>query len=182
VGAAMAQVLEENGIAVVHNSTQHDYPSHNRAYERSATTINYYLEQYPTIALVLDIHRDAIERESRMIVKPVTEINGETAAQVMMLVGADNGNLNMPGWRENLRFAAAFQDAMESAHPQLTRPAWLKHRRYNQHLSPGAVLIEIGSHANTLEEAVFSGQMVAQVLAKFINGQLKVDDANHLLS
>ena len=94
---------------------------------------------------------------------------GETAAQVMMLIGSDNGNLNMPNWRENLRFAAALQDAMESAYPQLTRPAWLRHRRYNQHLSTGAVLIEIGSHANTLEEAVFSGQLVAQVLVDFIH-------------
>ena len=169
VGAVMAQVLEDSGIAVIHNSTQHDYPSHNRAYERSATTINYYLERYPSIRLVLDIHRDAIEREGRMIVKPVAEINGETAAQVMMLIGSDNGNLNMPQWRENLRFAAALQDAMESTYPELTRPAWLRHRRYNQHLSTGAVLIEIGSHANTLDEAVFSGQMVAHVLAEFIH-------------
>jgi len=168
VGAVMAQVLEDNGISVIHNSTQHDFPSHNRAYERSAATVNHYLEQYPSIVLVLDVHRDAIEREGRMIVKPVAEINGETTAQVMMLVGSDNGNLNMPNWRENLRFAAAFQDAMESAYPQLTRPAWLRHRRYNQHLSTGAVLIEIGSHANTLEEAVLSGQLVAQVLADFI--------------
>jgi len=169
VGAVMAQVLEESGIAVIHNSTQHDYPSHNRAYERSAATINHYLEQYPSIRLVLDIHRDAIEREGRVIVKPVAEVAGAPAAQVMMLVGSDNGNLNMPHWRENLRFAAALQDAMESAHPQLTRPAWLRHRRYNQHLSTGAVLIEIGSHANTLEEAVHSGQLVAQVLAEFIH-------------
>lgn len=175
VGAVMAQVLEENGIVVIHNSTQHDFPSHNRAYERSAQTVSHYLERYPSIQIVLDIHRDAIERDNRMIVKPVTEINGEVAAQVMMLVGSDNGSLNMPAWRENLRFAAAFQDAMESAHPELTRPAWLRHRRYNQHLSTGAVLIEIGSHANTLEEAVFSALLIGEVLAGFIN-QMMVDN------
>ena len=168
VGAVMAQVLEENGISVIHNSTQHDFPSYNRAYERSAQTISYYLEKYPSIRVVLDIHRDALERDNRVIVKPVVEIGGQTAAQVMILVGSDNSNLNMPNWRENLRFAAAFQDAIENAHPQLARPAWLKYRRYNQHLSTGGLLLEIGSNANTLEEASYSAMLAGEALADLI--------------
>ena len=174
VGAAMAQVLEENGIAVIHNSTQHDYPSHNRAYERSAQTIAYYLERYPSIRVLLDIHRDALERDNHVIVKPVAEINGQTAAQIMILVGCASPNLDIPHWRENLRFAAAFQDAMESSYPQLTRPVWLRHRRYNQHMHTGALLMEIGSNANTLEEAIYSATLAGQALADFVL-QLTVD-------
>ena len=173
VGAVLAQVLEENGIAVVHNSTQHDYPSHNRSYERSAQTISYYLERYPSIRIALDLHRDALERDNRVIVKPVVEIDGQLAAQVMILIGCDNGNLNMPHWRENFRFAAALQDAIETAHPQLSRPAWLKYRRYNQHLSPGALLLEIGSNANTLEEAIFTATLLGDVLVGFINDNME---------
>ncbi|MCL2580601.1 MAG: stage II sporulation protein P [Oscillospiraceae bacterium] len=168
VGAVLAEVLEQNGISVIHNSTQHDFPSYNRSYERSAVTVADYLARYPSIQIVLDIHRDAIERDNHVIVKPVAEINGQTAAQVMILAGSDNGNLNMPNWQENLRFAAAFQDAMESRYPQLTRPVWLRHRRYNQHLSDGALLLEIGSNANTLEEAVYSATLVGRALAGLI--------------
>ena len=168
VGAVLAQVLEDNNIAVIHNGTQHDFPSHSRSYERSAVTVSYYLERYPSIRMVLDIHRDALERENNVIVKPVVEINGQAAAQIMILVGSDNSNLNMPSWRENFRFAAALQNAIELAHPQLARPAWLKYRRYNQHLSTGALLIEIGSNANTLEEAIFSATLLGEVLSGFI--------------
>jgi len=168
IGAVMAQALEENGIAVIHNSAQHDYPSHNRAYERSAQTIAYYLEKYPSIRVLLDIHRDALERDNHVIVKPVAEINGQTAAQIMILVGCASPNLDIPHWRENLRFAAAFQDAMESSYPQLTRPVWLRHRRYNQHMHTGALLVEIGSNANTLEEAIYSATLAGQALADFI--------------
>ena len=168
VGAVLAGVLESRGIAVIHDSTQHDNPSYNRSYERSAQTVADYLERYPSIRIVLDIHRDAIEREDYVIVKPVAEIGGQNAAQILILAGSDNGNLGMPNWQENLRFAAAIQDAIESAHPQLTRPVWLRHRRYNQHLSTGALLLEFGSNANTLDEAIYSAALAGQVLADFI--------------
>lgn len=168
VGAAMAQVLEERGIGVIHDTTQHDYPSYNGSYEWSAKTISAYLEEYPTIQIVLDLHRDAMERENQTIVKPVEEIDGIKAAQIMMIAGCDNGQMNMPGWRDNMRFAAAFQNAMEERYPGLTRPVLLSYRKYNQDLSPGGLLLEFGSNANTLEEAVYSAQMAGEALADLI--------------
>ncbi len=169
VGAAMAQALEQNGVAVIHDTTQHDNPSYNGSYEASAETVSAYLEEYPSIRLVLDLHRDAMEREDLAIVKPVSVIDGRQAAQVMIIAGSDNGTMNMPHWHENMRLAAALQDAMESAFPNLTRPALLSHRKYNQHLSAGALLLEFGSNANTLEEAAYAAQLAGEALAMLIS-------------
>lgn len=170
VGAAMQRVLEENGIGVLHDTTQHDYPSYNGSYERSAETVKSYLEQYPGIKVVLDLHRDAMERENAAIVKPVAEIDGQKAAQVMIISACDDdGNLGVPEFRENLRFAAVFQSYMESAYPELTRPVLFSYRKYNMDLTTGSLLLEFGSNANTLEEAVYAAQLAGQALAELIH-------------
>ncbi len=173
VGAAMAHALEEAGIAVIHDTTQHDYPSYNGSYERSAQTISDYLEQYPSIKIILDLHRDAMERENQTIIKPVVEIDGKKAAQIMIIAGADNGSMGMENWRQNMRFACDFQNAMEASYPQLTRPILLSHRKYNQHLSAGALLLEFGSNGNTLEEAVYSAEMAGRALAELIDQRME---------
>ena len=169
VGAAMAQVLEENGIGVLHDTTQHDYPSYNGSYERSATTIKAYLEEYPSIKVVLDLHRDAMERESEAIVKPVCMIDGKKAAQIMIIAACDDdGTLGVPNYKKNLRFAAALQSYIAGAYQDLARPVFFSYRKYNMDLSPGSLLIEFGSNANTLEEAVYSARMAGQALADLI--------------
>ena len=168
VGAVMADVLEQNGICVIHDTTQHDYPSYNGSYERSAETVKKYLKEYPTIKVVLDLHRDAMERENETIVKPVAEIDGKKAAQIMIISGCDDGKMKMPGWRSNLRFAAQFQTYMEAAYPGLTRPVFFCYRKYNMDLSPGALLLEFGSNANTLDEAIYSAGMAGQALSELI--------------
>ncbi|HHY52704.1 MAG TPA: stage II sporulation protein P [Clostridiales bacterium] len=177
VGAAMAHALEQAGIGVIHDTTQHDYPSYNGSYERSAETIQQYLEQYPSIKIILDLHRDAMERENQTIVKPVVEIDGRKAAQIMIIAGADNGSMGMEHWKQNMRFACDLQNAMERNFPQLTRPILLSHRKYNQHLSTGALLLEFGSNANTLEEAVYSAEMAGRALAELIYQSME-DDAS----
>ena len=168
VGAAMQEVLEQNGIGVLHDTTQHDYPSYNGSYERSAETIRRYLEEYPSIKVVLDLHRDAMERDEQVLVKPVAEINGKKAAQVMIISGCDNGNMNMPDWQENLRLAAALSDKTLSLYPDLMRPIYLCYRKYNMDLTPGSLLLEFGSNANTLDEAIYSAALVAEALADLI--------------
>lgn len=167
VGDAMREVLEENGIAVIHDTTQHDYPSYNGSYERSAETVSAYLEQYPSIKVVLDLHRDAMQRDEA-IVKPVTVIDGKKAAQIMIITPCDDGKLDIPEWRENLRFAAAFQDYMEEYYHELTKPVYLCYRKYNMDLTTGSLLLEFGSNANTLDEAVYSARMAGQALSKLI--------------
>ena len=167
VGDAMTAVLAQNGIGVLHDTTQHDYPSYNGSYERSAQTIQEYLEEYPSIKVVLDLHRDAIQREDA-IVKPVVDIGGAKAAQIMIIAACDDGTMDIPNWRENLRFAALFQDYMEQYFPQLTKPAFFCYRKYNMDLTPGSLLLEFGSNANTLEEAVYAAQLAGQALNALI--------------
>ncbi len=171
VGAIIASELEAAGIATLHDATQHDYPSYNGSYDRSAKTIQSYLKQYPTIKVVLDIHRDAIERDGNRL-SAVTRIDGKDAAQVMIISGCDDGTMNYPGWKSNLRFAARLQNEMETLFPGLTRPVMFCYRRYNQNLSSGALLIEIGSHGNTLAEAQYSGELVGKSLVSLFNQYL----------
>lgn len=167
VGNIITEVLEEYGIGVIHDTTQHDYPSYNGSYQRSAVTVSEYLEQYPSIKVVLDVHRDAMATGDS-IIKPVTEINGRKAAQIMIISGCDDGTMNMPNWKSNLRFAAEFQSYMEENSPQLTRPVFFCYRKYNMDLSPGALLLEFGSNANTLEEVEYSAELSAHALANLI--------------
>lgn len=171
VGQAMADVLKAAGITTLHDTTLHDSPSYTESYARSAQTARRYLEEYPSIKVVLDVHRDAIESEGARV-KPVTELEGRKTAQVMIIAGCDNGTtVNLPNWRLNLRFAAAWESRMESLYPGLTRPVLCGYRFYNQDVCTGALLIEIGGHANTLEEAVRAGQYAAKALADlFLSG------------
>ena len=149
-GEVMAEAIRSYGIEVLHDETQHDYPSYNGSYERSAVTVQDYLEKYPSIKVVLDVHRDAVQRDTTLV-KPVTEIDGRKAAQLMIIAGCDDGTMDMPNWSKNFRFAAGMQDAIESRYPSLTRPVFFCYRKYNQDLTTGSLLIEIGSHGNTLE-------------------------------
>ncbi len=168
VGDVLAAALEDQGIRVIHDATQHDYPSYNGGYERSAKTVQQYLEEYPSIQVVLDVHRDAIQPEEGVISKPVVEIEGKKAAQLMIISGVDDGTLGMPNWRENFAFAAGVTRAIENRYPGLCRPIFFANRKYNQDLSTGALLFEFGSNANTLEEAKYSAQLVGEALGEYL--------------
>ena len=118
VGAEMAAQLNAAGVNTLHDTTLHDYPSYNGSYAKSNATVRSYLERYPSIKVVLDDHRDAIQRDDGTRVKPVADIGGMKAAQVMIICGADvDGNL--PNFKQNLRFASRWQDKMESMFPGL---------------------------------------------------------------
>ncbi len=166
VGDKIAEQLEAAGIGVIHDTTLHDYPSYNGSYDLSRETVQKYLDEYPSIKVVLDVHRDAIERESGERIAPIAEINGKNAAQVMIICGCDDGTMNMPDCMKNLRFACLLQRQMESDYPGLTRPVLFDYRKYNQDLTTGSILIEIGGHANSIEQAEYSGELVGKSLAK----------------
>lgn len=166
VGDEIAKQLEAAGIGVIHDKTLHDYPSYNGSYERSAETVKAYLEKYPSIKVVLDVHRDAIQPDTNTIVAPTTTINGKSCAQVMIISGADDGTMNMPNYLENLKLSAALQNQMEQDYPTLTRPVMFSYRKYNQDLTTGSILLEMGGHANSLSEAVYCGELVGKSLAK----------------
>lgn len=166
VGDAIAEQLEAAGIAVLHDTTMHDYPSYNDSYDRSRETVQNILAENPSIKIVLDIHRDAIERESGERIAPVAEIGGKNAAQIMIISGCDDGTMDMPNYLKNFRFAAMLQQQLENDYEGLTRPILFDYRKYNQDLTTGSILIEVGSHANSVDQAVYSGELIGRSLAK----------------
>ena len=172
VGDEIAAAIEAWGIEVLHDTTLHDYPSYNGSYERSAQTIQSYLEQYPSICVALDIHRDAIQREDTLV-KPVYTVNGVKAAQLMIIAGCDDtGSLGIPTWKDNLRFGARIQNEIESRYPGLCRPLYLAYRKYNQNLTNASLLLEVGSHGNTLEEAKACGRMAGDAIGAYLSSLL----------
>lgn len=168
VGNAIQAELEASGIGVIHVTEIHDYPSYNGSYGRSRESIVPILEQYPSIKVALDIHRDAISGEG-FAAQPYVEIDGKEAAQIMIISGCDDGTLDMPNYMMNFRFASKLQQQLESDNEGLTRPILFDYRHYNQDLTTGSLLIEVGSHGNTLEQVQYSGQLIGRSLSTLLN-------------
>lgn len=166
VGAQIEAQLRAAGIGVIHDKTQHDYPSYTGAYDLSMKTIQKYLKQYPTIKVVLDVHRDAIQRQDGTRIAPTAKINGKNAAQIMIIAGAEKEGDITHDFYQNLRFAAHLQTQLEGDYPGLTRPISFAYRKYNQSASPGAVLLEFGGHGNSLEEARYAGELAGKSIAR----------------
>lgn len=152
VGDTLAAALESSGLHVIHDTSLNDYPSYAGSYARSEAAAEYWLRQYPGIAVVIDLHRDAVGTEE-VVYKTRALVAGEGAAQVMLVIGTGENGLEHPLWRENLKLALALQAAMDSASPTLTRPIHLARERYNQHLTTGSLILEVGTNGNTLSEA-----------------------------
>ena len=160
IGDEIAAVLSSYGISVIHDRTLHDAASYNDAYNNSYDSIKRYLEKYPSVSFVLDVHRDALGDE-QTIYKTVSQQGQNTAAQVMLVVGTDNGGFH-PLWQENLSFALQLQRRMLDDHGTLARPIVLRSSRFNQQLSVGSVLVEVGTHGNSLDEALVGARLFAQ--------------------
>lgn len=172
VGDAICEALAERGISVVHDCTIHDNPEYVGAYNRSAETIMRNLKEYPSIRIVLDIHRDGIENPDGSLVAPVCEVNGKNAAQFMIISGCDGTRFSIPHYMENYKLACLFQNTSEKLYPTLARPVLFDYRDYNQGLFAGALLIEVGSHGNSPEESKYTGELLGEIIAEAI-GQLK---------
>lgn len=165
VGDAICEALAERGISSVHDCTVHDYPSFTGAYARSAETIMRDLEQYPSIKIIIDIHRDGIVNADGSLSAPIAKINGKNAAQFMIISGCDDGTFDMPNYLENFKLASLLQDCAETAYPGLARAVLFDYRCYNQNLNTGTLLIEVGSHGNSLDEVVYTGELLGNVIA-----------------
>lgn len=171
VGDELTKIFEEAGLKVIHDREIYDYPSYTGSYTRSGAAIEEYLEQYPDIAMVIDLHRDALGADG-VVYKTVAEEQGVCASQVMLLVGTDASGLEHPNWQTNLSLALYLQQRVSEAHPTLMRPVSLVQQRYNQHLTPGSMIIEVGSNGNTLQEALAAirlfGNAAAPALAELV--------------
>lgn len=171
VGEIVAERLNNVGIKTLHDTTEHDYPNYTGSYSRAAKTITGYLNKYPSIKVVLDLHRDAVTSGDSDKVKLVTEIEGKKAAQVMLVMGSQSGSVtNFPNWKENLKLAVRLQRKIEQMYPTLARPLSLMPKNYNESLTAGSLLIEFGTDANTLAEAHYSAELVGNALAELLGG------------
>lgn len=168
VGDAVCEALASWGISCVHDCTVHDEPMFTGAYYRSADSMLEILEEYPSIVIAIDIHRDGIINADGSITAPIAVINGKTAAQFMIITGCDSEDTPLPDYRENLKLACLIQNAAEDSYPTLARPIMFDYRSYNQPLFEGNLLIEIGSQANTFEEAEYCGELLGNSIAKAI--------------
>ena len=164
IGREMKQILEAAGIGVIHDTTLYDYPRYNEAYTRSSQGLAKWLEQYPSIRLVIDVHRDALAASDGTLYKTVAG-TVDNCAQIMMVMGSDAGGMKHPNWRVNLSLAVSIQKAITDKWATLARPIVLRTSRFNQQQSTGAILLEVGTHGNTLQEAITASRLFARTIA-----------------
>ncbi len=171
VGDVLSDELESYGIKTVHDKTIHDYPSYQGSYSRALNTITADMSKYPSVKMIIDLHRDAYVYPDGTKLSVTTEIDGSRCAQAMLVLGTDTMGLYHPNWRSNLVLAAKIQNAAEIMYPGLMRPINLRRERFNMHVSKGSILIEIGSNGNTLSEAKQAAEYLGKAIsAALING------------
>lgn len=168
IGDEMQKIFEEMGLSVVHDRTLYDYPQYSGAYTRSGEAITAWLKEYPSIQIVLDVHRDALIAENGTVYKAVTEVDGKKTAQVMMIVGTDDLGQKHPHWKKNLALAVRIQQKLDTRWPTAARPIMLRSSRFNQQLTQGSLLVEVGSHGNTLQEALRGARLFARAAGEVL--------------
>ena len=169
VGEHLAQALSAGGIHVIQDRTLHDYPSYNGSYNHSRKTVQKYLEEYPSIRLVLDLHRDA-SGDNRNQLRTHCTVAGKDSAQLMLVVGSDAGGLKHPAWEENLALALKLQVTTDAIAPGIMRYVNLRGQRFNQDLLPGMLLVEVGAAGNTHPEALLAVEVLAQGILELAKG------------
>lgn len=166
VGKRMADQLETHGLGSVHSDR--DYATTiksynwNNSYKYSMQTVKEVLAEHTSLQFMIDIHRDSQRRA-----KTTVTINKQDYAQVYFIVGHRN-----PNWRENEKLANELHERLEKQYPGLSRGVWGKtaadgNAEYNQSLSSGSMLLEIGGVDNTLEECYRTADIIARVLADY---------------
>ena len=164
IGEIVKGILEDNGIPVIHDRELHDYPSYNGSYTRTRKAIQDYVNQYPSIQLILDLHRDAAGEGSNQMRTSAT-VDGEPSAQLMLVMGT-----NYDSYPENLSLALKLHAQLELQCPGITRPLQLRAARFNQDLCPGSLLVEVGAAGNTHPEARRAAEQLAEAIVALADG------------
>lgn len=165
VGNELENYLKQYNINVIHDTSYHDYPSYTGSYTRSLQTVENILKTNQS-DIIIDLHRDAVG--SRPDYAPTVKIGEDYAAQIMFVIGTNEGGLWHPNWQQNLKFAIKVQQKAEEMYPGLFKPIMLTKSRYNQHTGKYANIMEIGSTGNTLDQCLNSMKYLSAVLNEIL--------------
>lgn len=169
VGARLKEKLEAAGIKVIHDTTLHDQPSYNASYVEARASIEDYLAAYPSVCLVLDLHRDSVEQSGEQL-RYSLKIDGQDTAKLMMVVGTDAGGRHHPNWQENMALAVKLHAVLEKQNPGICRAISFRTQRFNQDLSAGGMLIEVGAAGNSRQEALLAADRLADGIIALSHG------------
>ena len=176
VGEVLKDILEKDyGFHVIHDTTDHEPPKLATSYERSLVTMQKYHVEYPSIVLFIDLHRDAHDTTNAPC--DYLTINGVETARLMLVVGKGEKYADKPYYTSNLAFAERITSHLNTIDEKLCRPIRLKTGRYNQHVAPNCILVEVGHNANTLSQAKASMPYLAESIAyAFRSGSIAQSD------
>lgn len=163
---------EKHHIPVALSDKVHDH-RYASSYLESEKTAKEMVKQYPKMITLLDIHRDGGRSRQDCLV----EVKGKKTAPILIIIGSD-ARLPFPNWKQNYKFACRLAEKMDAMYPGLCQGVRVKEGRYNQFLHPGAILVEIGSDNNSLEEAETSGEMFADALAELLKEEIKAKETS----
>lgn len=170
IGAYLAELLRAGGVRVIHDTQLHDHPDYSGSYSYARKSIQQYLKENPSICMVIDIHRDALDLSSSDQLTTHATVEGMDSAQLMMVVGTDAGGNLHPNWQENMALAVKLHAQLEKMYPGICRPISFRTQRFNQDLSAGGMLIEVGAAGNTLEEALLATRVLAEGILSLASG------------
>ena len=172
IGDTLGQLLAKNGITAIHDRTLHDYPSYNGSYNHARKSIAAYLEEYPSIRLVLDLHRDAADTEDGQL-RTAVALDGQSTARLMLVMGTDAAGLTHPNWEDNLSLALKLHATLEQQAPGIMRPLILRAQRFNQDMSPGTVLVEVGAAGDSHAQALAATEQLAKAIITLAKGTIE---------
>ncbi len=165
IGARLAERLEAGGVGVIHTPTLHDYPSYDGGYDSSRQTVRDVLAEHGTIRLALDLHRDAaVDANGKQFVTSAM-VNGQESARILFLVSAGH-----PNWRENMALAVKLTAQLEKMYPGITRGILTRTYDYNQDLSTGALLVEVGAAGDTRAKALVAVEALSEAIIALAKG------------
>jgi len=164
IGQLVGTLLEEAGIGVIHHRELNDYPSYNGSYTRARQSIREILKEHSGIRLILDLHRDAAGEGGKQM-RTLAEVDGEPSAQLMIVIGT-----NHEAYEENLSLGLKLHVQLENQAPGIMRPLQLRSQRFNQDLSSGALLIEVGAAGNSHKEARIAAEELAKAIVALAKG------------
>ena len=177
VGETLKEILERDyGFTVIHDTTDHEPPKLSTAYDRSLATMEKYHAEYPSVVLFIDLHRDAYNTSENVPCDYLT-IGGIETARLMLVVGKGEKYTEKPYYSSNIAFAERITNYLNMIDENLCRPVRIKTGRYNQHVAPNCILVEVGHNANTLAQAKAAMPYFAESIAySFASGKIEPSD------